>query len=325
MMADFFWEFKDGVLASLEGFLVLYKLDEDNTKPLSTTNTGQRASSAEPNPRMTILERRRMQEKEKTADRRKSTTPPVISRTKTPAYYRVLQCVGVNVASIALVQLMVWITETLFPDKYSWINTLFASFRLALVMPIFIVIRVLSTLWFADVANAAYRYRGSTMSTRSHTEIIFSKTASDFVHALVVELVFLLQAILVLGLPVPILNQVGGFVLMSLLHSLYSFEYVWMSRGLSNVKRLALVERRWPFHLGFGSLMTCLTMYSDNFIINSCIFGAFFPFFIVSSFLTSIPEQKDSQIPPIHFFHIAQIITNKLSLAVFGRIRPVSQ
>ncbi|CAD5222875.1 unnamed protein product [Bursaphelenchus okinawaensis] len=318
MISDFLREYKDGVIASLDGFLVLYKLDQDNTKPVDVV---QRASSAEPNPRMTILERRRLKEKERTTDRRKSTTPPAIVRKKTPAYYRVLQCVFLNVISIFFVQLMVWVTETLFPDKYGWLNTVFATFRLALVLPIFIIIRILSTLWFADVANAAFRYRGRTITTRSNVEIMFSKTASDFVHAIVVELVFLLQAMVVMALSVPVLSQVGGFILMSLLHSLYSFEYVWMSSGVSMNTRLILVERRWPFHLGFGTLLTILTMLSDNFMINSCVFGAVFPFFIVSSFLTSIPENKDSEITPVHFFHISQVITNKLSATVFGRIR----
>lgn len=192
-------------------------------------------------------------------------------------------------------------------------------------MPVFVVIRILSTLWFADVASAAFRYRGLTQTVKSST-VVFSNAASDFIHAIVLEFIFLIQANLASSIPVPLLNHVVGFVLMSLLHSLYCFEYVWMNRGLSMNTRLTLVERQWPFHVGFGTILTVLTSLSDNFLINSCIFGALFPFFIVSSFLTSLPDLKqDVPWSDIHFFYIAQVITNRISLAVFGRIRPVAK
>lgn len=140
-------------------------------------------------------------------------------------------------------------------------------------------------------------------------------------HAIIVELLFLAQAMAIIALDVPLLSSAGGFVYMSLLHSLYSFEYLWMSRGIPMSTRLAMVERRWPFHLGFGTLLTLSTLYSDSFIVNGCIFGALFPFFIVSSYLTSASDRPASDVPQIHFFYIAQNLTNKLSIALFGHIQ----
>jgi hypothetical protein len=89
--------------------------------------------------------------------------------------------------------------------------------------------------------------------------------------------------------------------------------------------RLALVERHWPFHIGFGTILTLATSYSTNFFINGCIFGALFPFFIISSCLVdadrlTMNAQQQQLIPTIHFYWIAQNITNKISVAIFGRI-----
>lgn len=223
--------------------------------------------------------------------------------------------------SIVLLQLLVWITEWVFPEGYPWLRTLFSSFRLALIMPVFVVIRVLSTLWFADVASAAYRYRGAAAA--GSQPIISSQTASDFLHAILVELVFLLQTLAVSTLPIPLLNHASFFLFMCCLHSLYSFEYVWMSRGRRMNSRIVLLERRWPYHVGFGTILTLMTTWSDNFVVNSCVFGALFPFFIVSSFLAEAATYKSSELPPLHLFHLAQLLTNKLSLAVFSRVRPV--
>lgn len=88
MLTDFLLEYKDGLLDSVQGFLVLHKLDQTPAAGLSSAAGPQRASSAEPQPRMTILEKRRLEQK---AEKRKSAAQPAVIRTKIPAYYRVLQ------------------------------------------------------------------------------------------------------------------------------------------------------------------------------------------------------------------------------------------
>jgi cellulose synthase/poly-beta-1,6-N-acetylglucosamine synthase-like glycosyltransferase len=84
------------------------------------------------------------------------------------------------------------------PDKTSLLYTFCAYFRLTLILPIFVAIRVLSTLWFADVANAAFAYSGSSSPSSS---IDFSRAASDFLHSILVELVFLFIALLLTSVP----------------------------------------------------------------------------------------------------------------------------
>lgn len=325
MFLEFVREFTDGVFASLQGFISLLYLDKVQNAVEKPPNT-QRESSTEPaDPRRrTVLEERRRKEMAKTKERKATPSPPVIIRTKMPAYYRVGQCVAVNVLFIVIVLIIVKITELIVPAEYLYINNTIFFMRVIFLMPVFIVIRILSTLWFADVANAAYRYKGSTQTVKSST-VVFSNAAADFIHAIILEFIFLIQANLASSIPVPVFNHIVGFVLMSLLNSLYCFEYVWMNKGLSMKSRLIQVERQWPFHVGFGCILTLLTSLSDNFLINSCVFGAMFPFFIVSSFLTVLPKyQQDAPWADIHFFYIAEVLTNRVSLAVFSRLQPVT-
>ncbi|KAI6200020.1 Etoposide-induced protein 2.4-like protein [Aphelenchoides besseyi] len=308
MFREFLIEYKNGVLCSIQGFLVFYKLDQK-------TNSGRRpteprASSVERS-RQTVLERRRMK---KEPNQPEITTPTTV-RSKASALKRIGQCVGINLLVMVVLQLLIWITEWLIPNQNSSIYGFCNVFRNTLILPIFIVIRVLSTLWFADIASAAYKYRGTPPS--KDTTIDIPRAASDFLHAIVLESVFLIQTMIIASVPVPGIFEAFGFVCMSILHSLYSFEYKWMSSGIEMTRRLDMVERRWAFHFGFGTLLTILTSYvSTNFVVNSCIFGAAFPFFIVSSFLADIPEPSNPEIPNINFFFISQFITAKISFSI---------
>ncbi|KAI6228752.1 Etoposide-induced protein 2.4-like protein [Aphelenchoides fujianensis] len=295
MLRDFLIEYKNGLWYSIQGFVVLHRLDR--TPPTARRNSQPRASSVDRAAAPTVLERRRM---EKRPNRKEAEAPTTI-RKKVPAFKRVAQCVGINLLVIAVLQVLVWITEWLFPDQQSLLYGFCNLFRNTLILPIFIVIRLLSTLWFADIASAAYKYRGAS---NSNTNIDISRAASDFLHAVVVELVFLLQTLVLSSVPMPVIPAV----------------YRWMSSGVEMNRRLDAVERHWAYHFGFGTLLTTCTSLSGSFVVNSCVFGALFPFFIVSSFLAEIQEFPQSEVPPINFFFISQIITTKISTAISHKI-----
>ena len=52
--------------------------------------------------------------------------------------------------------LMEWFASTKYPTFYAICN----SFQVVVVLLMIVIIRILSTLWFADVASAALTYRG---------------------------------------------------------------------------------------------------------------------------------------------------------------------
>uniref|UniRef100_A0A914LWD6 Etoposide-induced protein 2.4-like protein n=1 Tax=Meloidogyne incognita TaxID=6306 RepID=A0A914LWD6_MELIC len=308
-------EYFRGLFCSLQGFLVLHKIDNP---PVSSSVTEHRRQQQQKSTTsfQTVLEKRRQQELEKRCSKPPQTEQ--INKVSTPK--RIIRCVCANIASVLLV------LSIAFFVKFAGQNTLFSSFVSCLgsfvLIPVLIVVRLLSILWFADVAGAALRFRGQTGQKIPD----YARAASDFVHAIIVELVFLFQAMLFFSINLPIISSSLGFVYMALLNSLYSFDYIWMSNGVNLNSRIALIERRWPFHLGFGTILTIATNYSSNFIISGCIFGALFPFFIVSSCLVDTEilstlkgNNNKLNFPAIPFYCIAQNITNKLSLAIFGR------
>uniref|UniRef100_A0A915EG96 Etoposide-induced protein 2.4 n=1 Tax=Ditylenchus dipsaci TaxID=166011 RepID=A0A915EG96_9BILA len=233
---------------------------------------------------------------------------------KVSTIQRVFCCAAINILSVFFVLALTSLIDLL---KYSFLSAFLKYFGSLLLLP-FLDCSFSQHPWFADIASSALKYRGISSSKIPD----FSRAASDFIHAIFVELVFLVQALAIIGLEVPVLSKFFGFIYMSLLHSLYSFDYIWMSSGISMNTRLAMVERSWPFHLGFGTLLTLATSMSTNFVINGCIFGALFPFFIVSSCVCSGADKRgvtDQVVPPIHFYYIASTITNKISMAIFGR------
>jgi etoposide-induced 2.4 mRNA len=118
---------------------------------------------------------------------------------------------------------------------------------------------------------------------------VFSRAAADFVMAILLETVFLAQSLLVVYVPIPLISQLLSYIHLSMLYALYSFEYLWMSRGCELSKRLNRIETRWPFYAGFGCVLTLATsVFAENFVLSGCIFGCLFPFFIISSYMVCI-------------------------------------
>jgi len=301
-------QYIEGLTDSLKGFLLIHKLDQPKGfQDRIPERTTQEIS------RQTVLKNRR--HRDSSGGHLRDLGCELSPRTST--LKRIFTCAVGNLVPtlllLTLTCLIDWLGPSLLSNFIGWLG----SFAL---LPIFLLIRLSSTLWFADIAGAALKYRA--VSIRKFPDP--SRAASDFVHAIFAELIFLLQALLISSVPIPYISKAIGFICMAMLHSLYSFDYIWMANGISLNSRIALLERRWPYHLGFGTILTIATSISQNFIINGCIFGMLFPFFIVSSSLSEAALNSylvnQAQIPPLRLHYLAQILTNKLSIIIFGRI-----
>lgn len=64
---------------------------------------------------------------------------------------------------------------------------------------------------------------------------LYSAAIADFILAILLETIFLVQIYAVGRLPVPFIADVASYLHLSLLYALYSFEYRWMSSGWSLV------------------------------------------------------------------------------------------
>ncbi|XP_023179900.1 etoposide-induced protein 2.4 [Drosophila hydei] len=165
------------------------------------------------------------------------------------------------------------------PFVWSWLHPILSLiFGMMWVLPIFMLSKIVSSLWFADIANAAYRVR------KGRPQLIpgISKLVADFLFSMVVQMLFLVQSMLVNLVPVKYVGSSLCFLHLCLLYSLYSFEYKWFNMGWELHRRLTYIEKNWPYFFGFGIPLTVLTNMSSSVIVSSCIFSIFFPLFILS-------------------------------------------
>lgn len=155
-------------------------------------------------------------------------------------YQRLIECCGFNVGVFAssilifnyiLLPMMYELMKFIFGNEgrvvriWSWLNPiLLYTFGAFWVLPLFILSRLVNAFWFQDIAECTLRGRRSQSSSRSVSFFI-----ADTLFSLLIQALFLIQAVMVGNV-----CYIGPFVSLihlSLLYSLYSFEYKWFSHG----------------------------------------------------------------------------------------------
>jgi etoposide-induced 2.4 mRNA len=186
------------------------------------------------------------------------------------------------------------------------------------VLPVFWISKPINVIWFQDIASAALHEKqkqqktnkpapSQTPTTQSVSQTI-SRFIADLLFSVLLQLLFLLQA-MVVGV-VPGLGWLLSLLHMTILYSLYCFEYKWMHDGWPVHQRIAFIETRWPYFIGFGLPLTFLTALPNSLVISASVFAVSFPLFIISA-TSAKPSQ--SRLPPLPIFNIVIKVTNKLA------------
>lgn len=185
------------------------------------------------------------------------------------------------------------------------LSLLFHSFWVA---PLFLLSKIVNSLWFQDIADSAYKIR------KGRPQLIpsISKLIADTLISLLIQILFLLQSNLVkyLPIPVPFACSVLYIVHMSLLCSLYAFEYKWFNMGWELHKRLTYIETNWPFFIGFGLPLAILSELPNSLVISGCVFSVLFPLFILSA-NEATPKVSVCE-TPLKLFSLVVAITNAM-------------
>uniref|UniRef100_A0A182PMP8 Etoposide-induced protein 2.4 n=1 Tax=Anopheles epiroticus TaxID=199890 RepID=A0A182PMP8_9DIPT len=315
-----------GILDSIKGITVVFYLDREANRKVShqpTTSprlvgsaprTKESLSSSQPTPRTT------------------SAHSLISKRTEeSKVLKRVLQCSGLNggvfmlsilffeyavLPGLHLFLYYLFRNSSTMTTVWGWMQpSLSLMFHSFYVAPLFLMSKIINSLWFQDIADSAYKFR------KGRPQLIpsISKLIADTLISLLIQILFLLQstAIKYLPVPVPFACTAIYMVHMSLLCSLYAFEYKWFNMGWELHKRLTYIEQNWPYFLGFGLPLAVLSELPNSIVISGCVFSVLFPLFIISA--NEATPKVDVCETPLKLFSIVVALTNALFR---GRTKP---
>ncbi|KAF1753430.1 hypothetical protein GCK72_019987 [Caenorhabditis remanei] len=190
--------------------------------------------------------------------------------------FRLIHIYAMNIGFVVVWQLLVFILSFLFG--------LFGRAELGeaigylMIAPIFVIMKIVLMLWFSDISGACMRALNQPPPNQEPTIRMFGETVTSLVH----QNIFFVQAMLSQYFPIPLIMPFIFFVHMSLLNSMYCFDYFYESYNLSFIRRANYYETRWPYFLGFGTPLTIASSMFSSMFANGVIYALLFPLFIIS-------------------------------------------
>lgn len=223
--------------------------------------------------------------------------------------------------SCAALSAFIWISICLFnklampsltwlkvdPRVEHWLSNAFSALW---VVPLVLTSKIVTALWFMEAADSVYQATGRKKKAPGSR---IAEGIADLIFSLIIYVVFMIQASLVKALPLEGVNTALYFLHLSLLHAWTAFEYKWYPMGIEIRARLATVETRWGYFLGFGFPLACTTLIDP--ITSGCLFAILFPMSILAAHMAASPDQPTSF--RLRIFGPTMYIADSLSSVLF--------
>ncbi|XP_002740312.1 etoposide-induced protein 2.4-like [Saccoglossus kowalevskii] len=254
--------------------------------------------------------------------RLKGRPPPKKEAGETRILFRIIQCCtfngGVFWCSIAIfnnivLPLLEKLTYYIVGDSavqslvvWSWLGPMLSyTFSALWVIPLFLLSKIVNSLWFQDIGDLAYR------KSRGRPQMLgLSTMVADLLFSIVIQAIFLIQAMFVGLIPLSGMATLLSLFHLCLLYSLYAFEYKWFNMGWEVHKRIHYIESNWPYFVGFGLPLAVCTYLPQSQIVSGCVFSMLFPLFIISANEARPPRQLCEK--TIRVFHLSVELANKI-------------
>ncbi|CAM9182061.1 unnamed protein product [Phaeothamnion confervicola] len=146
----------------------------------------------------------------------------------------------------------------------------FLFYQMFWIVPLYCISLLMNTIWYGKISNAAYELRHRTKADLGIAVAI----KENIYRALLVF--FFIAETSAAYLFVPLAGPAVSLVLVCWINALYSFECAWAMQGMDLERRLAFIELRWPYFLGFGTPVALASSFWSTFV-GLAVFSLCFP------------------------------------------------
>ncbi|KAG5176945.1 etoposide-induced protein 2.4-domain-containing protein [Tribonema minus] len=159
------------------------------------------------------------------------------------------------------------------------------------ITPLYLISLLMNTIWYSRIADAAFELHHGVK-----VAVGVDVTIKEGMYRALVLVFYVLESVVAYQ-ALPVVGPLVSTVLVCWMNALYSFESVWTMQGLDLQKRLLLIERHWPYFMGFGTPVALVSSFWSTFI-GLGVFAVCFPACLIQATCSTFgrPDTVDEEV-----------------------------